>query len=140
VAALLLLDLGQALDRPALHGDRGRVSLRRWGCRQGQAWSRNPKKTTAGWAGWRHGVLLPQLQLLGQTHGSREGLWIEDLHVEAERWSKTAREQLHLLLLVERAGASQERLKMVLVLRDGGGAVAVRELGEWGSMQGRPVA
>jgi hypothetical protein len=92
----------------------------------------------AGWAGWRRGVLLPQLQLTGQTHGNREGLRIEDPHVEAERWSKTAREQLHPLLLVERAGASQERLKTVLVLRDGGGAAAVRELGEWAARRGGP--
>jgi hypothetical protein len=106
VAALLLLGLGQVLDRPALHGDRGRVNLRRWGCRQGQAWSRNRKKTTTGCPGWHCGVLLLQLQLPGQTHGSREGLRIEDPHVKAERWSKTAREQLHPLLLVERAGVS----------------------------------
>jgi hypothetical protein len=137
---LLLLGLGQALDRPALHGDRGRVSPRHWGCRQGQAWSQNRKKITAGWAGWQCGVLLLQLQLPGQTHGSREGLRIEDPHVEAERWLKTAREQLHPSLLVERADTSQERMKTVLVLCDGRGAVAVRELEEWGSTQGRPVA
>jgi hypothetical protein len=78
--------------------------------------------------------------LPGQAHGSREGLRIEDPHVEAERWSKTAREQLHPLLLVERSGASQERLKTVLVLRDGGGAATIRELGEWSGTQGWIVA
>ena len=84
-AALLLLDCGQALDRPA-HGDGSRGGRRHRGGRwKGETLNGSRQEATRGSAGWRRGVLLPQLQLAGQTHRAGEGLRVVDLDVEAEQ-------------------------------------------------------
>jgi hypothetical protein len=61
-----------------------------------------------------------------------------DLDFEAKWREKAACEQLHALLLLEGAGAGQERLKSVLVLLDGAGAVTARELKEGADRRGGP--
>ena len=50
---------------------------------------------------WRGGkrALVAQLQFAGEAHGDGEGLWVMDLHVEAEGWLESRGEDLHFLCL-----------------------------------------
>ena len=91
---------------------------------KGETLNGRRQEAARGSAGWRHGVLLPQLQLAGQTHRAGEGLRVVDLDVEAERRLKAPGEELDTLFLVEAASPGEERLEAVLVVRDGAGALA----------------
>jgi hypothetical protein len=69
--------------------------------------------------------MLPELQLARQAHGSRDGLRVVDLDVEAERRKETPCEELDPLRLLEGSCTGEERLEAVLIVRDGARATAI---------------
>jgi hypothetical protein len=138
---LFLLCLREPLHGAPIPRYRGRRLVpvqRRSRQSESRQWSR--KKAATHVLGWWPSVLFPEFQLPCQTHSRCKGLRVVDLDFEAEWRGKAACEQLHALLLLEGAGAGQERLKSVLVLLDGAGAATVRELKEGGRSQGWTVA
>jgi hypothetical protein len=137
LAAIFLFRLGEAPDLAALNGDRLGSHRRCW---QGLVRRRHGQQRPRCSPGCRGGVLLPQLELPGQAHGGSEGLRVLDPHVDAERRLETSHEQLDPLPFVEGAGARQERLEPVLILGDRACAPTLRQLGQRGGPEWRPVA
>jgi hypothetical protein len=136
LAALLLLLPGQALA-PIRH-DRGRgCFVGRWS-RTGETRCRGRQQATGRDLGRCLCILLPELQLACQAHGSREGLRVVDLDVEAERRKETPREELDPLRLVEVSCTWEERLETVLIVRDGARAMAISQLEEGRVRRGGP--
>jgi len=63
-----------------------------------------------------------------------------DLDVEAERGKQTVGEELYPLPLLQQTRAGQERLKAILILRDGSGAATVRQLEEGRCSERRAIS
>jgi hypothetical protein len=83
--------------------------------------------------------MLPQFELVGQTHSCGQGLGVLDPDVNAKRWLETSGEQLNPLHLSKRTSTRDERLEPILILGDRARAPPFSQFGQRGSAQRWPI-